>query len=87
MNDSKYSFSDCRNIRNLYDLSCMTKYNKFSMFYYRLIEFRKIVPQTKETNNVKKKKKCIKMLQIYVIHCYPCILKNTVVLKMKKKKR
>ena len=56
MNDSKYSFSDCRNIRNFYDLSGMTKYNKFSTFYYRLFEFIKIVPQTKKKNNQKKKK-------------------------------
>ena len=30
--DSKYSFSDYRNIRKYYDLSFITKYNKLSSF-------------------------------------------------------
>ena len=49
--DNKYSFSDYRNIRKYYDLSFITKYNKLSTFYHRLIEFRGIVPRTKETKN------------------------------------
>ena len=43
------SISDCKNIGKCYDLSFMTKYDKLSLFYHQLIEFRSMVPQTEET--------------------------------------
>ena len=58
--DSKYNFSEYKNIRNFYNLSFMTKHDRLSKFYHQLTEFRSIVPQTDETEN--KKRECIKML-------------------------
>ena len=55
MYDSKYSFSDYKNVRKYYDLCFSTKYDKLLSFYLRLNEFRNLVPRTDETkmkNNI-----------------------------------
>ena len=65
MYDSKYSFSDFSNIKKYYAVSFASKYNKFLPLYYRLNEFRNLVLRKKKL----KKTECIKMLQIYIIHC------------------
>ena len=49
--DRSYGFSDYTNIRKCYDLSFITKYDKLSKFYHRLMEIRSIVPQTEETKS------------------------------------
>ena len=45
----QYSISDYKSIGKCYDLSFMTKYDKLSLFYHQLFEFRSMVPQTEET--------------------------------------
>ena len=49
MYDSKYSFSDYKNVRKYCDLSFMTKYDKLITFYYQLNEVWNLVPQTEKT--------------------------------------
>ena len=60
MPDSKYSFSDYRNVRKYYDHSFMTKHDKLHSFYHPLNQFSNLVPRTEETKN--KKRECLKML-------------------------
>ena len=67
MYDSKYSFSDLWSIKKCYALSFTSKPNKLLPFYHRLYEFRNLVPQTEKARI--KESECIKMLQIYIIHC------------------
>ena len=48
--DSKYSFSDCKNVRKYYDLSRMTKYYKLLSFFHRLNVFRNLTSQIEDKN-------------------------------------
>ena len=70
--DSKYSFSDYRNIRKYYDLSFMTRHDKLSSFYHRLIEFRSVVPQIGETKNKKNTlyKNAVNIYNKLVANCF-----------------
>ena len=52
MYDSKYSFSDCKNVRKYSDLSLESKY--YIIFHHRLNEFRSLVPRTEKTKIRKK---------------------------------
>ena len=54
MYDSKYSFSDYKNVRKCSDISLEPKYYKLVSFYYRLNEFRSSAPQAENTKIRKK---------------------------------
>ena len=54
MYDSKYSFSDYKNVGKYYNLSFTTKYDTLLSFYNQLKKFRNWVPQ-KEKTKIKKK--------------------------------
>ena len=51
--DSKYNFSQYRNIRRHYNIYLEPKYCKLLSFYYRLNELRNLMPQTEKTNRKK----------------------------------
>ena len=67
MYDSKYSFSDYKNVRKYCDLSFMTKYDKLITFYYQLNEVWNLVPQTEKTKM--RKRTVYKNADVYIIHC------------------
>ena len=54
MYDSKYSFSDYKNVGKYYNLSFTTKYDTLLSFYNQLQKFRNLVSQTEKTK-IKKK--------------------------------
>ena len=54
MYDSKYSFSNYKNVAKYYNLSFTTKYVNLLSFYHRLNEFRNLVSRSEKTK-VKKK--------------------------------
>ena len=51
--DSKYNFSQYRNIRRHYNIYLEPKYCKLLSFYYRLNELWNLMPQTEKTNRKK----------------------------------
>ena len=55
--ESKYSFSDYRNISKYYHIPFKSKYIKSLSFYYRLNEFRNLVSRTEKTKTKKKSNK------------------------------
>ena len=52
--DSKYSFSEYRNVDKYYNLSFTTKYDRLFSFYHRLNELRNFAPETEITETKKK---------------------------------
>ena len=50
MYGSKYSFNDYENVRKNYNIFFMTKHDKnmLKSFYYRLNEFRNLIPRTEK---------------------------------------
>ena len=49
MYGSKYSFNDYKNVRKNYNIFFMAKHDKLNSFYYRLNEFRNLIPRTEKT--------------------------------------
>ena len=84
MYDSKYSFSNYKNVAKYYNLSFTTKYVNLLSFYHRLNEFRNLVSLDQKKQKLKKRV-CIEILQLYIEHCKPSILMITIILRLIKK--
>ena len=83
MYENKYGFSDYKNFRKYCNLSLESNHYKLLSFYHRLNEFRSLVPRTKKTKI--RKKNVFKILQNHIIHCLPSIIKNTMMLYIKRR--
>ena len=64
MYDSKYSFSEYRNLKKYSDLSSTTKYNRLLSFYHWLNDFRNFALLTVKTT-MKKKRVCKNSTNLY----------------------
>ena len=51
MYDSKYSFSDYRNVRKYYNFFFKSKYDNLLLYKNRLNELKNLVPRTKKNKN------------------------------------